>query len=808
MVAAFGKDVRYALRAFLNTPRFTIPAVLALALGIGATSAIFSIVRGVMLQPLPYRDPERIVSIWETNVSRNQTRGIVAPANFVVWRERARSFSHLGMVGPSRLNLMLDGRPYEAVGQQASADVFRALGAEPARGRTFTPDEDERGNDDVILLGHEFWRARLGGRSDVVGSTLVADGRSRTVVGVMPAAFTIEGQRAEFYVPYGWQIEQMRTAPGRGISHAIARLRDGVTLAAASDEMATLAAELQKEAPRRNANRSVTLVPIHDFTVEGVRPALLLLSGAVVLVLLVACVNVANLLLARSTVRQRELAVRTALGASRSRLFGQMLAESLLLSVAGGAAGLVMAYIFHRGLLVLIAERIPVPRLDQAALDLPVIVFTVVTSLLTGLLFGVLPALVATSAASDGLREGGRHGAGPRARRALGTLVVVEVALSLILLTGAGLLIRSFVKLQGVDPGFRPAGLLTGRVTLPAARYPETSGQLAVIDAVLARLRTLPTVASAAGVGYLPMAGPGIGTSFYRLDRPQPPDSQTPATQVRPVTPGFFRTMGIPQLAGRDFADADHGQTPAVAIISEGLARSHFRDEDPIGKRLHVNAGRPPGIQAEIVGIVGDIKFNSLDTDSRVAVYVPHRQLSVGQLTFVLRTAVEPVSLAPTMAGIVREIDPELPLADVRPMQDVVEATLARPRTVSTILTAFAVIALVLAGVGVYGVMAYTVSQRTREIGVRMALGATARSVFTLVSAQAFRLVSLGIVIGLVAAAALSRLLESLLFQTERLDPVAFGGTALVLLAVAGVASFLPSWRATRVAPTMALRSE
>src|SRR5262245_36667914 len=381
MIGSLVQDLRFAARAFVRAPRFTIPAVIALALGIGATSAIFSVVRGVMLKPLPYRDPDRIVSIWETNVSRGQMRGIVAAANFVEWRERNRSFEYLGMVGPARLNILLNGQPLELTGLLTSADVFSALGAQPLLGRAFTASEDLDGNDAVIVLSHELWQSRLGGRSDVVGSTISANGRTRTVVGVMAPGFTIEGQRAAFYITYGWTIEQLRGAQGRGLSHAVARLRDGVTLAQATEDMTRLAAERAREAPRLNAGRSVSLVPIQTLTIETVKPALLVLSGAVALVLLIACVNVANLLLARSTVRQRELGVRTALGAARGRLLRQMLTESLMLSFAGGAVGLALAVAFHRGLLALVADRIPVPRLDQVALDWPVVGFTAITAI-------------------------------------------------------------------------------------------------------------------------------------------------------------------------------------------------------------------------------------------------------------------------------------------------------------------------------------------------------------------------------------------------------------------------------------------
>jgi putative ABC transport system permease protein len=802
------QDVRVALRLLAYTPRFTVPAVLALALGIGATSSVFSVVRGVMLKPLPYQNPERIVSVWETNVSRNQLRGIVAAANFVEWRERNRSFEYLGMVGPGRLTVQLNGQPYEIAGLLASADVFKALGTSPELGRTFTPEEDLRGTDDVIIVSDEFWRSRLGGAGNVLGTTINADGRLRTVVGVMPSGFTIEGRKADFYITYGWTAEALRAVQGRGNSHAIARLRDGVSIEQASDDMRAVMAQREKEAPRLNTGRSAVLVPIQELTVETIRPALLVLSGAVGLVLLIACANVANLLLARGTVRQRELGLRSALGASRARLLRQMLTESLVLAAAGGASGLLLALALHRGLLALVADRVPIPRLDQVALDLPVIGFTTALAILTGLAFGLAPAIFATSNTDEALREWGRHGAGPRSRRALNAMVIAEVAISLVLLTGAGLLMRSFIRLQNVDPGFRANGLLTARVTLPQARYPENRQAAEFFRNALSRIEQLPGVQSAAGISFLPLTGPGIGTSFYRLDQPRPADGQLPSTEVRPVTPGFFRTMGIRHVAGRDFAPADTGDSPLVAIVSEGLAQRYLPGENPIGKRLQVNAGSDGGMNLEIVGVAGNVKFASLDVDTRATVYVPHSQLALSLVTFVVRTDLEPTSLSTSVGAAVRALDPELPLAEVRTMEEVVESTLARPRAVSVLLTSFAVIALLLAGIGVYGVMAYSVSQRTQEIGVRMALGATSASVFRLVLGQALRLVGLGVVAGLVGAAASTRLLGSLLFQTEALDPLTFAATALMLLIVAAFACYLPARRSTRIAPVEALRTE
>ena len=520
-----------------------------------------------------------------------------------------------------------------------------------------------------------------------------------------------------------------------------------------------------------------------------------------------ACVNVANLLLARSAARERELGMRSALGAKRGRLVRQMLIESLVLAAAGGIAGLAVAALCHRGLLALVGDRIPVPRLDQLALDLPVVAFTIVIALATGIVFGVVPALVSTSHASDALRDGGRHGGGRRLHRVLRALVVAEVALSLVLLAGAGLLMRSFVKLQSVDPGFRAEGVLTAGVQLPTTRY-DFPRAASVFRESLSRIAALPGVQHAAGASCLPVPFPCIGTSFWRVDRPKPADGQLSSGQVRPITPGFFRTMGIPQLAGRDFSESDTGDSVPVAIVSEELVRQEFADGSPLGRRLRINVDHANGrddVEWMIVGVVGNIR-SSLDGPVRQTIFIPRTQRPGGGIRFFVRTQQDPMLLATSVTGIVHAMEPEAPV-DVRTLEDVVGSTIARPRAISVLVGVFALVALALAAVGVYGVMAYSVRERTQEIGVRMALGATATSVFRLVLGQALRLVFVGIATGLVAAAGLTRLLERLLYEVEPLDPWTFAVTALVLLVVATVASYVPARRGMRMAPVDALRT-
>ncbi len=800
------RDLRHGLRVLRRAPGFTLAALVTLALGIGATAAVFSVVRTVMLEPLPYHEPDRVVTVWETNRG-GRVRNVIAPANFVAWRERTRMLEHLGMVGPGDVTMIINGQPFEVAGLTVSADVFQALGVRPSFGRAYTVEEDLGGNNTVIVLSHEFWQTRLGGRPDVLNMTLKTDAGPRTVIGVMPPRFTIVGAKADVLIPYGQTLEQLRAVRGRGSSYAIARLRDGVSFEQAYSEMRNIFADLEREEPQRNARRTVMLFPVQEQMVGEVRPALFALVGAVLLVLLVACVNVANLLLARSAARERELGVRRALGAGRARLVRQMLTESLVLSTAGGVAGLWVAALCHRGLLALVSDRIPIPRLDQMTLDVPVIAFTMVTALATGIFFGMVPAFVSTNAANEALREGARHGGGRRLHRALSMLVVVEVALSLVLLAGAGLLMRSLVKLQSSDLGFRTEGVLTAAVQVPATRYDLQQAGTFFRES-LARLVALPDVEHAAGASCLPVPFACIGTSFWRVDRPKPADGQLTSSQVRPVTPGFFRTLGIPQVAGRDFSDADTVDSPPVAIVSQELVRQQFADGDPLGRRLRINFDHANGrsdMEWTVVGVVGNIK-SSLDGPVRQTILVTRTQRPRPGNTFFVRPERDPKLLAPTVTRIVHSLEPEAPV-ELRTLSDVVGSTIARPRAISVLVSAFALVALALAAVGVYGVMAYSVRERTQEIGIRMALGASTSSVFRLVLGQALRLVSIGVVTGLAAAGALTQLLERLLFEVEPLDAWTFAATAVVLLVVATVASYVPARRSMRMAPVDALRT-
>src|SRR5262245_1170441 len=682
------RDLRHGIRVLRRWPGFALAALVTRALGIGATSAIFSVVRAVMLEPLPYDRPDRLVSVWETNRGGTNRNGINF-ANFVAWRERSRTLEPLGMVGPESLAMVIDGQADDIAGFNLSADGFRVLGVQPALGRAYTAEEDLAGEQSLIVLGHEFWQRRLGGRADVLGMTLTTDGQRRTVIGVMPPGFTVLGQRANFLIPYNLTLERMRTARGRSATYAIARLRAGVSVHQASGEVRRIYADLEKEEPQRNAARTVMVIPLQELMVGDIRPALLVLIGAVLLVLLVACVNVANLLLARTAAREREVGVRTALGAGRGRLMRQLLAESLVLAAGGCIAGLGVAALAVRGLLALVGDRIVIPRFEHVTLDLPVVAFTVVVALATGMLFGVVPALVSTGGSTDALREGARQVGGRRLHRALSALVVAEVALSLVLLSGAGLLLRSFVKLQNIDLGYRAEGVLTAGVQLPSVQYNAAKSTDFFRDA-LSRLSALPGVRSAAGASCMPPPAPCIGTSTWRADLPRPADGQLRSSQIRPVTPGFFRTVETPLLAGRDFAASDTATSVPVAIVSDTLVREFFAGQDPLDRRLRINVTHVNGrddVEWMVIGVVRDVR-SSLTKAPDQTTYLPRTQLTSSAMRLFVRTEQDPMAEATSITDVNREKKHRAPLR-IQTLDDVIGATIAPPRAIAVLVGEF-----------------------------------------------------------------------------------------------------------------------
>jgi putative ABC transport system permease protein len=800
---AFARDLRYGVRSLVRSPRFTVPSLLTLALGIGATAAMFSVLGAVLLEPLPYHEPDRVIAVWETSRGGAARNGI-SPPNFLEWRDRSRTLDHLGMVGPSGLAMMINGQPQQVSGLTVSSTVFQALGVRPALGRVYSTEEDS--GRDVIIVSHEFWQRALGGRADVLGTGLTTDSGQRTVIGVLPPRFSIAGQNADYLVPYGATIEQLRAVRGRGGSYAVGRLRDGVSFDDASREMKAIYAALEKEQPERNGGRTVMVFRLADQMVGEIRPALLTLMAAVALMLLVACVNVANLQLARSAARVREIGLRAALGAGRGRLVRQMLSESLILAAAGGIAGLGVAALLHRFLITVVGARLAIPRLDQVTLDLRVMLFTMLVALLTGVAFGLAPALMSVGSSANMLREGGRTVGGRKLHRALNGLIVVEVALSLVLLVGAGLLLRSFVNQQNIDTGYRTAGIVAARASLPA-RYSATQATT-LFGETVARLSALPGVQSAAAAVCLPSAG-CAATSVWRLDRETPPANQRQSSQVRVISPGYFKTLEIAVLGGREFSVADTAESPAVAIVSESVMRDYFDGAQPLEGELHINtinhANGSGDMRWRIVGVVRDVRSSIDGTASRV-IYTPMTQMPGRSTSLLVRADGDVMTLAPAVRRTVQSMDPESPI-DVRSFDEVVAGTIARPRAITVLVGVFALLTLTLASIGVYGVIAYSVRERTQEIGVRLALGATALEVCRMVMSRALKLAGIGVVAGLVSAGLFTRAMQQLLFRVDPLDPWTFAGAPLLILLVAAIAAFVPARRGMRTSPGDVLRA-
>jgi putative ABC transport system permease protein len=809
------QDIRYALRGLRRSPGFTVVAVLALALGIGANTAIFSAVNAVLLRPLRYEDPARIV--WLAETSRHMDDMSVALLNFADWQERNRSFSAMGLVRSQSFTLTGGDRPQRLEGYLVSSGYFAALGVEPLLGRAFLPGEDKEGAARVAVLHHRLWRDRFASDPGVLGTTLLLNGEPTTVVGVMPAGFD-EDDEVDLYVPLGPYLPQLPQNrdyhPG---FYGVARLKPGVTPAAAQSDMSAVARTLAEEYPDSNEGNGVSVQRLTDVIVGDVRPALIVLLAAVGFVLLIACANVANLLLARAEARSREIVIRTSLGAGRWRLVRQMLTESAVLSLAGGLVGLLLAVWAIHALVAFDPGNIP--RVREVGVDARVLAFAFGVSLLTGLLFGLAPALRATRPdLSSTLKEGATGVvAGFRGQHLRGALVVTEVALTLVLLVGAGLMLKSFEQLRGVDPGFSAPHVIT--MKLPAPQGPDPDGarwETFYKDAV-ERVATLPGVEAAAASSAQPLEGGGSESGVVAEGRPFPtsPDEGT-LVQWQTVSPGYFRTMSVPLLRGRDFNGADDARAAPVAIIDRTLADKFWPGENPVGKRLAFEfkgetMADPQPIWREIVGVAGHVKHYGLNGVDRVQLYAPLSQRPLWiqperPMTLFVRAEREPESVAGAVRAEVGRIDPDVPVYRVETMEQVVSNELAQPRFSSLLLGAFAGLALTLASVGIYGLVAYTVSRRTREIGLRMALGARAADVLRLVVAQGMVLVAIGLAVGLVAALVLGRLLASQLYAVSASDPATFAIVALLLLAVTLAASWIPARRATRVDPLVALR--
>ncbi|HEX8144775.1 MAG TPA: ABC transporter permease [Pyrinomonadaceae bacterium] len=812
------QDVQYGFRMLMKRPGFTLVALLALALGIGANTAIFSVVNAVLLRPLPFDEPERLVMVWGSAPQLGFDLLPATAAEAVNWREQNQVFEQVAAFRSWAWNMTGSTGPEQVWGARVSASLFPALGVKPLLGRTFLPEEDRVGGAKVIVMGHGLWQRSFGSDPSIIGKAVTLNNQSYTVVGVMPPGFKFPGgenmlsglqfsPKTELWEPMAFTDEELANRGTHNLA-VIARLRPGATIAHARSEMTSIAAHLAEQYPKYSKGIGVKLVPLHEQVVGDVRPALLILLGTVGFVLLIACANVANLLLARAASRQKEIAIRTALGASRLRVIRQLLTESVLLALVGGAAGMLLALWGIDALGALIPENIP--RANEIGVDAGMLGFTLIISLLTGLVFGLAPALQASRTdINESLKEGGRGAStGLRRNRFRSLLVVSEIALALVLLIGAGLLIRSFMRLQQVSPGFEPASVVAMEIVLPAiapSNYAKPEQQAAFFQQALERMQTLPGVQAAAVVSSLPLSGAFESTDIIIEGRPNPPSGQEPQANYTMISADYFRVMSIPLMKGRTVSERDTKDAPAVVVVSETLAGRYWPNEEAIGKRLTMGFEKTP---REVVGVVGDVRQNSLDVETPLAVYLPYQQFPYAGMTLVVRTASDPQTMASVARREVQTIDQSLPVSNVRSMEEVVSNSVSQRRFSMTLLGLFATVALLLAAVGIYGVMAYSVAERVHEIGIRIALGAQGRDILRLIVGQGMILTLAGVALGLAGAFLLTRLMSSLIYGVSATDPLTFAGVSLSLSAVALLACYIPARRATRVDPMEALRYE
>ena len=814
-------DIRYALRVLRKSPGFALIVVLALALGIGANTAIFSVVNAVLLRALPFPDAGHIVMVWSPNPQIVLGVDELPPsaADFADWRRQNQVFERLAAVNSRQFNLTGEGEPEREGGAEITADFFPVLGVKPQRGRWFTAEEDQPGKR-VAVISHALWQRRYGSDTGIIGRQITIDGQGHTVVGVMPPGFQFPrtsempnfysfAAHTDIWVPFGWDASKWNNRGSHDLI-AIARLKPGVSLERAQSEMAAIEKRLSEQ---YNDSRGwgAKLVPLRDQIVGSTRVALWTLLGAVGFVLLIACANVAKIVLSRATGRQKEMAIRTAVGASRMRVARQLLTESVLLGVAGGILGLVLASV---GIDVLLSiAPADIPRMEGVGIDGRVLAFTALISVVTGLLFGVAPALqMSSSKLNETMKESGRgSSAGVVSGRFRGALVVGEVALALMLLVGAGLLLKSFVRLAHVDPGFRAHATVTIDVTLPGFKYPTEQKQASFFQQVINRVAALPGVQTVGAISRLPLGNSAEEVEAFTIEGKASPSGQPLQAEYRVCTADYFRALGVPLVRGRWLTNADAEGRPRVAVVNEELARQYFPGEDPIGKRAKIGFHGSTNPWLTIVGIVHDVKHNSLAAPAPPQIYVSYLQSPDTQMTLVIRTAGDPLQVVAAVRNEVRSVDPDQPVANVRTMDQIVAASVARPRFNMLLLGIFAGVALVLAAVGLYGVISYSVGQRAHEIGIRMALGAKRSDVLGMVLRQGMILVAAGLVIGLGAAMLMSRVLgslSSLLYDVSSTDPMILAGVVLILAATAMAACTMPALKATRVDPVTALRCE
>jgi putative ABC transport system permease protein len=802
------QDLRCGARMLRKNAGFTAIAVLTLALGIGANTAIFSVIHAVLLRPLPYNNPDRIVMLVESNPGKGFPRFSVSPPNYVDWRKESSAFQSMASSVLGDFTYTGGPEPERLTGANVAATFFSVMGAEPALGRTFLPEDDVVGKASVVVLSYGLWTRHFGSDPQVLGKSLTINGRPYRVIGVMQNGFQYP-RGAALWVPS--EFDEDSLGPGARGAHylrVLARLKPGVSIDQAQVEMSSLSTRLEQQYPKTNAGWTSRVISLNEITVGDIRPTLLVLFGAVGFLLLIACANVANLLLARAAGRQREIAVRFSLGASRMRIARQLLTESILLSVIATAAGLLLAEWAVRALRTLPPSNLP--RAASIGLDLPVLAFAAGVAIFTGLLFGVAPALQVTrSAPSETLKEGGRTSSAGR-QGVRSALVVLETTLALMLLIGSGLLLKSFVRLQTIDPGFQYKNVLTASVGLPASKYSTDVQKVQFVDQLLERLQSVQGVKEVAAASGNPMEGSNLGFAFATRKLQELSPSDQPSAGYYVVTPNYFHILGIPLLAGRTFAQEDSLGTPRVAIISQTVAQRFFHDKSPIGQSIFIGVGAPTDkpLWREIVGIVGDVKDDGLGEPAAMTIYEPYRQMGWRDLRIFLRSDSNPEQLVGALRSQVLAVDEDQPVADISTGEELMAQAVAQPQLRTLLLSLFAGLALVLASLGIYGVMSNTVAQRTHEIGVRMALGAGQSSVLRLVLSNGMRLTLLGIALGTAGAFALTRLMKSFLFHVTPTDPATFIEVALFLFAVALLASYIPARRATRVDPVIALRYE
>jgi putative ABC transport system permease protein len=812
------QDLRYGLRTLWRNPGFTAVAVIVLALGIGVNSAIFSVVNGVLLKPLNIKDPERLVFLSENRTQVKDSSSTVAPSNFLAWKERSHLFEGMAAFAGQNLNFTGSGLPEQLSGATISTNFFSLLPVKPALGRDFQTGEDKPESSLVVILSHNLWQRRFNSDPRVIDREITLNGKAYKIIGVMPQGFDFP-TNAGLWTPLVITGEGVGGMGGR-ILNVMARLKPEATIEQATAEMNSIAEGLAAENPGFNAGWGVAIIPIHEAVVRNVRRTLLVLWGAVGFVLLIACANVANLLLTRASVRSREIAIRVAMGASRSRIIRQLLTESVLLALIGGALGLLLALWGVDALVALGPNSIP--RVNEIGIDRWVLGYTLIISLLTGLLFGLVPALqVSKPNLNELLKEGVRSSPASFGRDPVRSLLVVaEVALSLVLLISAGLMIRSFVHLQNVNPGFDPKNVVTMQVNLPEAKYSDDQQVINFYRQVFERIKALPGVVHVGATHALPWSGNSSMRYFYAEGQPLPPTGQEDNYNLnyRVVSPDYFDAMGIPILEGRDFSDDDRVQSDAVAVVNQMLASRLWPRDDPVGKRIRQYRSGREDAWFRVVGVVGNVRHYWLGDITQPEIYFSYAQVPLLESTtierhrrfmqIVVRTSSDPLNIVAGVRREVASIDSELPLYNIKTMEERLGFSLMGPRFNTTLMGIFAVVALILAAVGLYGVMSYAVVQRTHEIGIRMALGASRRDVLTFILRQGMTLVLVGVIVGLVAASLLTYMISTLLYEVSPTDPATFIGVSLLLIVVAFFAGYIPARRATRVEPLVALRYE